>query len=231
MEQAHAAIMTWVRAKKKSWVLSVNPLTVQLAHKNKLLTENLNSASMSIPDGIGTVWAIRLLHGLHAQRVTGIDIIERLLREKGLRFFLFGSAPGIADLAAQRIKASYPGAVVCGTQHGFISPHEEAGLLARIRLSKPHILVVCLGQPKQEEWILRHWPDLPRLVALPLGGSLDVLSGAVKRAPRLFRSLGLEWSYRILSDPRRTMRLIPLAGFTLRVLYHSFQNARRPKYP
>lgn len=227
----HGAVR-WVKAaaksRQKTWVLSVNPLTVMLARKDPQLQKNLATAGLCLPDGIGTVWALRRLHGVHASRVAGIELLEALFPVPGLRYFFLGSAPGVATAAAQAVRQRFPHVKIAGEHHGYFSPGGEASLIKEIARARPSVLVVCLGQPRQELWLLRHWKKLPACVVLPLGGSLDVLSGRLSRAPGWTQKFGLEWLYRTLREPRRAARLFPLAIFALKTL---FSGGSRPEKP
>lgn len=181
----------------------------------------LSRASLILPDGIGVVRAARqagtpLRHG----RVAGIDFGEALCRvaaERSERVFLLGGRDGVAERAASALQARYPTLEVAGTYWGYFDRYgeDDRRLTAVLRACRPSVLLVCLGYPAQEEWIASHLPLLPSVrVAAGLGGSFDVWSGRVKRAPTLWQNAGLEWAWRMLREPSRTTELPALLRFS-----------------
>jgi|GEM_PF-2120438 len=178
------------------------------------LKRAIERASLSVCDGIG-VYALSLLLGRPLKaRIPGIDLFCSLLpffEKRSVRLFLYGARPGIAGRAAEKLTEKYPSLTVCGTLDGY---GDRSAAAEHIMSARPDVLVVCLGSPVQENFAL----SLDRLYArspcaLPpvifcLGGTLDVLSGSVKRAPALLRRLGLEWAWRIACDPKRALRLL-----------------------
>ena len=188
-------------------------------NNDEALKRSFNSASLSLPDGISVVLASRILGKAIPSRISGIDTAEYVLdiaSRKGLSLYLLGGDSGIAERAAAKLKKIYTGLSISGTHHGFFLPdsEEEKEILIEIRKKAPDILFVCLGAPAQEKWIVKHSPSLPSLrLSMGLGGSLDVWSEKKKRAPQLMRVMGLEWLYRIASEPSRIKRLPNLIGF------------------
>ena len=134
--------------------------------------------------------------------------------------YLFGSKPGVAHKAAENICKLYPGTIICGTADGYFDNEKEQAIIKDINEKKPDLLLVCLGFPKQEIWIDAHKAQLSAKVIMGLGGSLDVFAGAVKRAPKGFQKLGLEWLYRLLKQPSRAGRMLALPKFGMTVLFH-----------
>jgi len=142
-----------------------------------------------------------------------------------------GGKPSVADKAADRLRDRFPTLTVCGMHHGYFdhtaASAENQAVLADIQSKAPHILFVCLGFPCQERWIVENTPQLPSLsLAMGLGGSLDVWSGNLRRAPKLLRSCGLEWLWRAIRQPRRFFRLIRLPAFLATAVY---KNLHRKK--
>ncbi|MBQ9079928.1 MAG: WecB/TagA/CpsF family glycosyltransferase [Clostridia bacterium] len=206
-------------------VFTPNAEMIYRAARDGRLAALLNSGDINTADGIGTVWAARRLGTPLSGRVAGIELGEAALRfaaERGLRVFLLGGKPaqgdlpGVADRAAARLRDRFPTLNICGTHHGYFESNsaEEQALLERIRATSPHLLVVCLGFPRQERWIMENRDELGCVrVAMALGGSLDVWSGSVRRAPAMIRAAHLEWAWRILRDPRRLKRAAALPAF------------------
>ncbi|MEW5763105.1 MAG: WecB/TagA/CpsF family glycosyltransferase [Bacillota bacterium] len=216
LEEAVERVAALVRAGGAHQVLTLNPEYVYRALREPVLLEIAHSASLVTADGIGIVWAARVLGEPLPERVTGIDLVlalaARAPREKW-RVFLLGARPGVAQQAAANLAARFPGLDVAGTHHGYFTSREETGVLARIRAARPDILFVGLGAPKQEMWIARHLRALGVPVAVGVGGSFDVLAGRVKRAPAFLRRLHLEWLGRLLYEPRRWRRMLVLPKF------------------
>ena len=132
--------------------------------------------------------------------------------------FFFGSKPGVAEKAKEKVEEMYPGIKIMGTHDGYFKPEDEDNIINEINESGAKILYVCLGAPKQEKWIYENRDKLKVNVCLGVGGTLDVLSGEAKRAPEIFIKLNLEWLYRIASNPSRWGRFFALPKFMVKVL-------------
>ncbi|KJS14539.1 MAG: N-acetylmannosaminyltransferase [Peptococcaceae bacterium BRH_c4b] len=203
------------------FVVTLNPELLYQAQFYSELLDMVNQADLVTPDGVGIVWACRVKGEPVPGRVTGIDLMLGLLEraaEKGWRVFLLGSAPGVAEDAALNIVEKYPGLHVVGTHHGYFTPGDEPGLIEAIRKTRPHLLFVALGAPRQEQWIYAHRQRLGVPVAMGIGGSLDVLAGRVPRAPAWMQTLHVEWLGRLLRQPSRWRRMLVLPKFAFMVL-------------
>lgn len=178
---------------------------------------------MITPDGIGVVYASKILKRPLKERVGGFDLANIVLDKiagTGKKVYLFGGKPGVAEEAAEQICKLYPGTEICGTADGYFNAEKEQKIIADINEKKPDLLFVCLGFPKQETWIDAHKHELNAKVMMGIGGSLDVFAGTVKRAPVGFQKLGLEWLYRLLKQPSRFIRMLALPKFGFTVLFH-----------
>lgn len=199
------------------WVVTPNALMLESCRKNTAHAALLNRASLSLADGAGVLLAARRAHTPLTRRIAGIDFGEALLREaekKGLRVFLLGGKDGIAARAGEKLCARYPALKIAGTYWGYFSEQEEKEVLHHVLLTKPDILFVCLGFPKQETWIWENLPFLTDLrVVAGLGGSLDVWAGDVRRAPVLLRRCGMEWAWRMAVEPRRLTQIPSIIRF------------------
>lgn len=201
------------------WVVTPNALMLQAAREDRALYELLASASVAVPDGRGVRIAARRQHCPLPHCLPGIALGEAILAlsaRRGLRVFLLGGEDGVAATAAERLCRRYRGLQICGHFWGYFeqngTPREE--LLALINATHPDVLFVCLGFPRQEQWIAENRALLPTLrLAIGLGGSLDVWAGRVTRAPLAVRALSLEWAWRMLSQPRRLRQLPMLVRF------------------
>ena len=195
-------------------VVTPNPEIVQRADRDAEFAEILSKADLVIPDGVGIVYAAKILGRPLKGRVPGIDfaagLMERMAKA-GRRLFLLGAAPGVAQLAAVNLQAAYPGLVVCGTHDGYFQ--EDGPVIEAIREAHADVVFVCLGFPKQEKWIAAHGAATGARLLIGLGGSLDVFAGKVERAPEQFQKLGLEWLYRLMKQPSRIGRMAKLPLF------------------
>jgi len=221
LEEAVERAAAFVRDGGPHQVLTLNPEYLYRALREPHLMEIVRRASLVTADGVGIVWAARVLGRHVPERVTGIDLMTalaaRAARERW-RVFLLGASPGVADAAAAKLAARFPGFRVAGTHHGYFAPEDEPELLQKIKAARPDILFVALGAPKQEVWIAQNLDALRVPVVMGVGGSFDVLAGRVRRAPAVLRRLHLEWLGRLLYEPRRWRRMLVLPKFVWIVL-------------
>ena len=138
------------------------------------------------------------------------------MAKTGLRLYLLGAKPGVAEAAAARLEAKYPGLTICGTHDGYFK--EDAPVVEAIRAAEADVVFVCLGAPKQEYWMVKNGPATGARLMAGLGGSLDVFAGVVERAPEAWQKLGLEWLYRLTREPRRIGRMAKLPLFLVSAL-------------
>lgn len=203
----------------QSFIVAVNPEKIMKASKDENLKELINSADYQIPDGVGLLIASKLKRGNIKERITGIDLMLRLVKEADKQqksIFLYGGKPGVAEAAKEKLLEQYPNLKIAGVLHGYIKDNEE--ILQTINEAKPDLIFVAMGSPKQEEWILHNKDKLSVKVFQGVGGSFDVIAGNIKRAPSFFRKLGLEWFYRLLKEPWRWKRQLALPKFIWKVL-------------
>jgi N-acetylglucosaminyldiphosphoundecaprenol N-acetyl-beta-D-mannosaminyltransferase len=176
-----------------------------------------DTAALVLADGMPIVWLSRLQHLASREqlqeRVTGSDLFWELARASqttGLRLFYLGGKPGAADGAMQEVKRRFPGAQIVGTYcppfDTFGTEEEQGRIRQMIRAAEPDVLLVGLGAPKQEKWIVANKSRLGVPVSIGVGGTFEMASGQVKRAPRAFQRVGMEWAYRLVQDPRRLYR-------------------------
>lgn len=203
-------------------VFAVNPEKVMRARSDRSLRDLLASATLLIPDGIGVVLAARWLGLGRFGRVPGSELMPNLCAraaERGYSVFLFGARPEVNEAAAAELGRRHPTLKIAGRQDGYVDENGMPALVERINESGAQLLFVALGSPRQEAWMHDHAAALTVKVAQGVGGTFDVISGKVNRAPKLFLALNLEWLYRLLSDPRRIWRqraLVTFAGCILR---------------
>ena len=214
MDEAVAHAVENLQSKRRCMVVTPNAEIAQSCVTDDRLREIVRKAGLVLPDGIGVIYASRILKKPLKQRVPGVEFGENLvsaLRDTGKTIFFLGGKPGVAEEAAHRLQVKYPGLKVAGTKDGYFQREEEA--VEAVQQAKPDVLFVCLGSPKQEYFMADHFDQLGATLMVGLGGSLDVYAGKVERAPALFRKLGLEWFYRLLRQPSRLGRMMKLPQY------------------
>lgn len=200
------------------YVVTPNPEIVEICRENPAAREAVNGAALVLPDGIGVIRGAAMLGTPLKERVPGIEFAARLLERmagEGKSLYLLGAKPGVAETAAERLREQYPGLRVAGVHDGYFQ--EDGPVVEEIRQSGADTVFVCLGAPKQELWMAKNGPATGARLLCGLGGSLDVFAGMVKRAPKFWCDHGLEWFYRLCSDPRRLGRMMKLPLFLIHV--------------
>jgi len=212
-------------------IVTPNSEIIVNASKDPELKNIIEQADLIIPDGIGLVYASRIMGVPLVERVTGIDFLDAILgylEETGQSIFFLGSKPGdgdhpgIAELAVEKMKEKYKDLKVAGTHHGYFKESDEASIIKAINDSGADFLCVALGSPKQEKFVSRYRDDLKVKAAIGVGGSLDVWAGTLKRAPEFYRNHGLEWLYRLIQQPSRYKRMAALPLFMIKVVVNRF---------
>ena len=192
-----------------------NAEIVQLCIEQPEKYDLINGADLIIPDGAGIILAAKILKTpLIKGRVPGIELGENLFKlsaEVGWKVFLYGGEPGVADTAAANLTAKYPNLIICGTNDGFEKDNDA--VINKINGSGAELLIVCLGMFRQEQWMRDNKDNLNVKLMGGLGGSIDGYAGIVKRAPKLFLKLNLEWFYRLITDFSRFKRMKKLPKF------------------
>lgn len=215
-----------------SLVVTPNSEIIMNAAKDLELKKIIESAALILPDGIGVVYASKIMGIPLNERVTGIDFLEDILEyleRTGQSIFFLGSKPGdedhisIAEQAARNMILKYPRLKIAGTYHGYFQKSDESNIIEIINNSKADFLCVALGSPKQEKFMYHHLNELKAKAAIGVGGSLDVWAGNLKRAPGFFRNHGLEWLYRLVQQPSRYNRMAVLPLFMCKVIISRFR--------
>jgi alpha-1,3-mannosyltransferase len=221
---AHAA-----QSRKPTMVTFANAHTVNVAAKYPEMAKALEKATI-LNDGIGVDMASRFLYGeTFPENLNGTDFVPDLLSraDLGLSVFVLGSTAEVSRAAADHIAARFPHVTVAGHHHGFFSADDDISIRDMIRASGANVVLVGMGQPRQEIWTARYLEGLPA-VTICVGALLDFMAGRVRRAPIAWRKRRMEWLYRLIQEPRRlTGRyLIGNVMFVGRVLYQRISGYR-----
>lgn len=220
MEQAVKKAAELIETEGMSMIFTPNSEILLYASNNPDFTKVLNQANMIIPDGIGVVYGARILGEPLKERVAGYDLVCNLfpiMAQKGQSVYLLGAKPSVAEKAAENLTKKYPGLVIAGTHDGYFKDDDE--VIADINRSNPDFLMVCLGFPKQEQWIFDNRDKINTRLAIGAGGCLDVFAGTVARAPEFYCNHGIEWLYRLVKQPSRFVRMLALPKFGFKVLF------------
>ncbi len=203
-EDAIQKIGDWLNKEEQNYIATPNPEIILAAQKDEEFKKILNSASLSVPDGIGLVLWSRMLGKPLKERVSGVDIMLEICKKYGRenKIFLIGAKEGIAKIAAQNIKKSINNINIVGTES------DEKNVIDKINNFVANIVFVALGAPKQEKWIYNNKEKMPNVkVFMGVGGAFDMIAGTKPRAPRILRYLGLEWLWRLIIEPKRIKRI------------------------
>jgi N-acetylglucosaminyldiphosphoundecaprenol N-acetyl-beta-D-mannosaminyltransferase len=222
MAQALGTVEEMIGGNRSEMVIAVNPEKVMMACKDPRLLDVLHMSRLLIPDGIGVVFAARVLGLGQIERVPGSELMPAICQraaQRGYKIFLFGACPEVNEKTVSILSARFPGIRIVGRQHGYVAEDEMPGLIERINASRAEVLFVALGSPRQEFWMRKYLPRLNVKVCQGVGGTFDVLSGRVKRAPAIIRKIHLEWLYRLVAMPSRIPRQFALPEFALNVLW------------
>lgn len=221
MAETLDAIGQFVAARTPHQICTVNPEFIMAAQDDLEFKRILNRSALNLPDGIGVVWAAKRQGRVVRERVAGSDLIYQLADravKTGWRIFLLGAANGVADQAAIKLQALYPGVNIVGAWAGSPRPEDDDEAVRRIRATGADIVLVAYGAPKQDKWIDRNLARTGASVAIGVGGSFDFVVGTQRRAPQWIRRLNLEWLYRLVREPWRWRRQLALPRFVWKVI-------------
>lgn len=185
--------------------VAVNAAKLVMMSRDERLAAIVRECSIVSADGQSVVWASRLLGDALPARVAGIDLMERLLQishNRGYRVFVLGARPEVLDRALSNLRKRYPGLEIDG-HHGHFSDRESSRVCHAIRGARPDILLIAMSSPRKEYWLSDHLRELDVPFAMGVGGAIDVIAGATRRAPYWMQRAGMEWLFRLLQEPRR----------------------------
>ena len=231
MDDAAEKIIQWCTEPTTSrTIVTVNASHLVMMRHNADLRSACTRGDLVIPDGVPVVWGSRLSSSPLKERIAGIDLMTRLLLEaekNQLRVYFLGATPHVLDRLCRRLRVRHPQLLIAGAQHGYFKPEDEPTVIRRIRDSESHILFVGLPSPQKEIWCEQQRTQLGVPILMGVGGSFDVLSGDIKRAPRSWQNLGLEWSWRLFMEPRKMWKRYLTTNTAF--LYHLFLGTIRER--
>lgn len=217
-------IKQYILAQKKALAISVNVNFLTLSFQHQWLRDFANNAEIVFCDGFGVRLGAAVLGETLPPRTTLADYIWKLAAfcvENDFSLYFVGAKPGIGEAAAQRIREHYPTIRILGTQHGYFEKNpdhpENLAVVTAVNATKPDILIVGMGMPRQEAWLRDNWHQLDALIAITSGAVFDYVSGNLRRAPKWMTDNGLEWLGRMLIEPRRLWRRY-IVGNTLFII-------------
>ena len=226
LDEAFSAVLSYTKSDEFHMICTPNAEIVQLCIDDADAAALIRRSDLIIPDGAGVVLASKILGTPLKAKTPGCELGERIAKEAGthgLRVYFLGGKPGIAELAEEKLREKYPDFKTVGTHDGYFKKdgEENDAVIAAINEAAPNVLFVCLGVPAQEKWIDARRDRLPPVrAALGLGGSLDSYAGTMKRAPKIFIKLNLEWFYRLCCQPSRIGRMMKLPKFVFGTLLY-----------
>ncbi len=203
---------TWIRHKHQTYVCITGVHGVMESQTDPELRRIHNQAGLVTPDGMPMVWMSRLAGHKHVDRVYGPDLMLAVCEvsaEKGYRHFFYGGNEGVPELLRDRLQQRFPGLQVVGTYSPPfrpLTPEEDAAIVAQINAAQPDIVWVGLSTPKQERWMATHLGKVQAPVMIGVGAAFDFHAGLKPQAPRWMQRSGMEWFFRMVSEPRRLAR-------------------------
>jgi len=210
-------IIDFINEKKFHLIVTINSENATKALENKIFLDVIKNADLVIPDGIGIIFASKILGNKLPERIPGIDLSYKLLEisnEKGYKIVLIGGKEGVAEGAKENLKKIFPNLNISMTYNGYFNEDEERIIVDEIQKIEPDILLVGMGSGKQEIWIWNNREKFKNIgVCIGVGGTLDIWAGKKKRAPKLVQNLGLEWLYRVIIEPKRIFRVLKIFNF------------------
>lgn len=209
-----------IQHNEKTFVITANPEIVMKAVEDDQYKRIIDKATYITADGIGVVKAAQLLNKPLPERVTGYDTTVELLKraeQKQYSIYILGGQQTTLDKAIINIKATHPNINIVGHHNGFFD-WDKNDIRQEIAQKKPDIVFVALGCPRQENWIEQNLPFFEKGIFIGVGGSFDVIAGAVERAPLAWQKANLEWLYRLIKQPSRLPRMLALPRFGLKIL-------------
>ena len=221
MESTLSAIRGFIEADSPHMIVTADASAVVIAQGDTEFRDIVNRAALVTPDSTGILYGAKILGTPLIGRVSGVDIAREMCRmsaEEGFSIFFLGAEPGVAEDAVANLSQQYPGLKVAGVHHGYFGPDQDADIAQIVKQSGANALLVAMGIPRQEKFISQYVEQMGVSVAMGVGGSFDVFSGRVKRAPVWMQKHGMEWAYRLAKNPKKISKVATLPKFMMMVL-------------
>lgn len=221
MDQTVAYLTNVIEQRQPHQVITANPIMVMAAQDDPAYLSMMQRAELIVPDGTGVVWAAKYVGEPVVERVPGYDLIHELMKvgeSKSWKVYLLGASNEVIQAAAEKLRTAYPRIKLVGVRDGYFKDEQDAEVIQDIVDAAPDLLFVGRSAANQEPWIGKYKQQIGVPVMMGVGGSFDVLSGKLKRAPVLFQKLRLEWFYRLMQEPWRYKRMLLLPKFALKVM-------------
>lgn len=221
MNEALALMEGFVADRRPHLVVTADASGLAQAQSDPEHLRIIQEAALVTPDSVGVKWAAKRAGTPLPERVSGVDMVDRvcaLSADKGYRIYFLGAAPGVAELAAEKLRLKHPGCNIVGARHGYFPADSDTLVAQEVAEAKPDFLFVAMGIPRQEKFIVNTMNIIQAPVAMGVGGSFDVFSGRTKRAPKLLQALHLEWAWRTLLNPKKLSKTKALPKFVWLVL-------------
>lgn len=206
---------------KSVQTVTINPEMIALADNNEEFAQSLRNADLIIPDGVGIKIALKI-KGIKQEQIPGIEFSKKIMAlcaEKGENVALIGAKEEILQKACSNLKSEIPNLNISYARNGYFKEADEREIVENLKKSNAKLVLAALGIPKQEVFIRKYMNEFPNTIFIGVGGSFDVWSGEVKRAPQIFRKAGCEWLWRLIKTPSRFKRMFPtLPLFLFRVI-------------
>lgn len=213
-----------IKTSNKSCKLIVAPNTefVMRAQKDKEFFDILSSARLATPDSVGVEIAAKLQKNPIKKRIPGQEYFRKILaigERENWSFYFLGGKGDTVQRAIENIKKIYPNINIVGAHEGFFEEKSESDVINEINTLQPNVLFVAMGSPAQEKWIYHHKDELKVDIAAGQGGTFDYEAGNIKRAPKCFQKIGIEWLWRLILQPKRIVRMIVLPIYLLKITF------------
>lgn len=210
-----------ILAKHQQHVITANPIMIMSALEDEEYGQMMKKADLIVPDGSGVVWAANQGGEPVAERVTGFDLLHELLsvgEQHHWKVYLLGTSQEIIEAAAEKLQLQYPQVRMVGYRNGYFGAEQDQEVVEQIARLAPDLLFVARGMTTQEPWIVQHREQLNVPLIMGVGGSFDVISGQLQRAPQWVQNIKAEWLFRLIQEPKRLPRMLVLPKFMLKVM-------------
>lgn len=232
LNEALGLVLLYLEENEKKIIFTPNPEFIMNALTDSQFKKILNESNLNIPDGIGVVIGAKILGYNLKDRVAGFDLVQKIfsrIKNTDKTVYFLGASEETVILAKEMMEKKYKGLKIVGTHNGYFKDEEGNIIIDEINKLSPDLLLVGLGSPRQEKWIYNNKDKINVKVMIGVGGSFDVMSGNVKRAPKIFIKLNLEWFYRLITQPTRFKRMLKLPLFIIEVLKYKIKGDKNEK--